>query len=101
MLEDGRSFREVLIAIEAKLDKHIEADNIRRPANEKRLTNVERQVYGNGKPGLLTDVDRLKQRAKLLAVAAAILATAIAGVWAKQLWPDRSYLRSAHKAAQP
>ena len=52
-------------------------------AHDKRLTSMEATVYGNGKPGVKMDVDRLKQKDKLRAKIMWTLVTATVGLVAR------------------
>lgn len=52
-------------------------------AHDKRIAAVECTVYGNGKPGMKLDVDRLKEKDKLRAKIMWTLVTATLGLVAR------------------
>ena len=50
--------------LSSRLDTHIALQKQRNDTDTKSMEAMKHHVYGNGKPGLLTRVDRIEQRAK-------------------------------------
>ena len=83
------------------LQAYIEINAVRRETNEQRLIHLEHQVFGNGKPGLLTDVDRLKQEARIAKWLTAVVIAAVLTLIVNEVWSTVLQVRESREEQAP